>query len=72
MVRLAPPAPLGVIAADCVYTLAAVKDRLDVGDAWLRQAQAKGLPVRRCGGRGFIVGSELIEFLAQEDRDAKR
>jgi hypothetical protein len=61
--KLAPPATHGVVNRDGIYTLAAVADRLGVGEAWLRTARGKGLPVRRIGRRAFVLGSELHEFL---------
>ena len=54
----------GVIQADCVYTLDEIRRRLRLGNWALRQAQRNGLPVRRVGRRGFVLGRDLIQYIA--------
>lgn len=67
MVRLPPPATVGVIDANSIYTVAALKDRLDVGDAWLREARRRGLRVRYSGRRAFVIGADLADYLRQPE-----
>ncbi|MCX7429194.1 MAG: hypothetical protein NTW96_26655 [Planctomycetia bacterium] len=58
-----PTAP-GVIEAGPVYTLAEVQQRLQLGSHALREARRAGLKVRRIGRRGYVLGRDLIEFIA--------
>ena len=61
--RLALPASQGVVSTEAIYSLEALRDRLSVGEAWLRTARAAGLRVRYHGKRAFVLGSDLEEFL---------
>jgi hypothetical protein len=64
MVAIALPATRGVIDGQAVYTLDAIRDRLDITDAWLRTARRRGLRVRYAGRRAFVIGSDFISYLA--------
>jgi hypothetical protein len=64
MVMLAFPATQGVIDASAVYTLDALRDRLNITDAWLRTARRRGLRVRYAGRRAFVLGADFISYLA--------
>lgn len=55
----------GHIVADALYTLAEIESRLGLGVAAMRQARRKGLVVRRIGKRGFVLGRDLIEYVAK-------
>ena len=61
----------GAIAKEALYSLNEVKLRLGIGDAGLRQARRNGLPVHRFGKRGFVSGSELIDFVTRDRGDEK-
>ena len=67
--RLAPPATLGVVSVTAIYSLEAIKDRLDITDAWLRTARRRGLRVRYAGNRGFVAGSEFLRYLEAEGQE---
>jgi hypothetical protein len=66
-VKLALPAAVGVIDASSIYTLDAMKDRLGVGDAWLREARRRGLRIRYRGRRAFVIGADLADYLRQPE-----
>lgn len=67
--RLAPPASLGVVSTQAIYTLDALKDRLGISDAWLRTARRRGLPVRYAGKRGFVAGSDFAKYLEAQHEE---
>ena len=73
MVALALPASFGVIDANSIYTLPALKDRLGVTDSWLRAARRRGLCVRYAGRRAFVTGNDFVSYIAasQERCDAR-
>jgi len=52
----------GIIAADSLYTLAEIKERLKLGDHALRMARKSGLKVRRIGRRAYVLGRDLISY----------
>ncbi len=52
----------GVIDGTAIYTLGEFQDRLKLGQHAMRQARRAGLPVRRVGRRGYILGSDALEF----------
>jgi hypothetical protein len=54
---------LGEIRADAVYPLEVFRQRTGL-DTWAtRQARRAGLRVRRVGRRGFILGTDFIQYL---------
>ncbi len=73
MVAFAMPAAAGVISVTSIYTLAALKQRLDITDAWLRTARRRGLRVRYAGRRAFVTGADFVNYIAasQERCDAR-
>lgn len=56
----------GRISADELYTLEEIKARLGLGLAALRTARRRGLPVRKIGRRGYVLGRDLIAYLERE------
>ena len=60
-----PDAP-GHITGDALYTLDEIRERLRLGDHAMRQARRAGLKVRRIGRRGYVLGSDVIEFIASK------
>jgi len=58
------PAAPGHITGDALYTLEEIRERLKLGDHAMRQARRAGLRVRRIGRRGYVLGSEIIQFIA--------
>jgi hypothetical protein len=64
--RLALPAETGVVSTTAIYSLDALKDRLEISDTWLRTARRRGLRVRYAGKRGFVLGSDLAAYLEQQ------
>ena len=55
----------GVIRADCCYDLQQVKNRLGLGAAAIRTARRRGLVVRRVGRKSFILGSDILAYIAE-------
>ena len=61
----AADAAIGPIRSDELYPLVDLKRRAGLSVAALRQARRKGLRVQYIGRRGFVLGSDLIEYAAQ-------
>jgi hypothetical protein len=59
----------GVIFCDALYRIDELKARLGWGDLALRAAFRRGLPVHRCGRRAYVLGSELLEFIAAQGQE---
>lgn len=59
---------LGSISADELLTLDAIKARLGLGVAAMRTARRRGLVVKRIGSRGFVLGEDLIAYLAKHGK----
>jgi len=57
------PATTDAISADQLYTLEQFKRVSGLGVHALRVARRSGLTVKRCGGRGYVLGRDFIEFL---------
>ncbi len=57
---------IGSISAHELYSLEAVESRLGLGAWALRQMRRRGLRVLRCGGRGYILGADIIAHLTGE------
>lgn len=53
----------GVIRADECYTLPAFQERVGIQKHVLAGLKKSGLPVRYIGVRGYIAGSDWIDFL---------
>ena len=62
-----PLVPAGdrAVRADEVLSLDALQARLGIGTAALRTMRRKGLKVIRAGGRTFIAGADLIEYMSR-------
>ena len=59
--------PPGVIRADEAYTLDELANRLGLGRAAIREARRRGLPIRTVGRRRFILGSDVLAFIAKQE-----
>jgi hypothetical protein len=55
--------PTGRVSADEVVTLDCLKADMGLGQAALREARRAGLKVRYIGRRGYVLCSDLIEFV---------
>ncbi len=55
---------IGTITADCVFTLKEFSRRSGLGEWALRQARRSGLRVLYVHGRGFVRGSDWLDYLA--------
>lgn len=53
----------GEIRADGIYTLHELQQRMGLGQAALRTARRNGLPIKRIGRRGYVLGRDLIEYV---------
>jgi hypothetical protein len=60
----------GEIAADSIYTLDEVNDRLGLGKSALRTARREGLIVKRIGRRGFVLGRDLIAWFEKSAKQS--
>ena len=59
----------GVIRPEELYTLEELKRRVHLGEAALRAARRAGLVVHYKHSRGFVVGSDWINYiLSQSER----
>ena len=67
--RLALPPETGVVSTTAIYSLDALKDRLEISDTWLRTARRRGLRVRYAGKRGFVAGSEFLRYIEAEGQE---
>lgn len=52
----------GEITGDALYTLDELNSRLGLGKSALRTARRQGLSVKRIGRRGYVRGSDLIDW----------
>ena len=57
-------APSGTITAEATYTLAEFQKRTGLKEWALRQARRSGLRVLYVHGRGFVRGSDWLDYLA--------
>jgi hypothetical protein len=64
----AKAATTGVISRDSAYSLDEFKARTRTSDHALRQARRAGLQIRYAGRRGYILGSDWLEFIAAAPR----
>lgn len=53
----------GFVRRGELYTLQTLKVRLGLKDAALRSARRAGLAVRYFGGRGYVLGDDVIAFV---------
>jgi hypothetical protein len=53
------------IDASGIYPLSTAMRRLKTGRHWWRAARKAGAPIRRQGGRSFVIGSEFVTWLAK-------
>jgi hypothetical protein len=56
---------LDSIESGSVYPVQVLKQRLGLGDWAFRQMRKAGLQVVYCGGRGFVLGDEVLAFFKQ-------
>ncbi|MBB02727.1 hypothetical protein GYB59_06275 [bacterium] len=62
----------GEIIADASYSLQEFKERTGMGRAAMQQARRKGLVVRRAHKRGYVLGRDWINYLAQQPVDSEQ
>lgn len=56
---------IGTIAGDSVFTLKEFSRRSGLGEWGMRQARRSGLRVLYVHGRGFVRGSDWLEYLSK-------
>lgn len=61
--RTTPPLR-GSVRADEVLALSTLRERFGIGDKGVAQMRRAGLPIRRFGRQGYVLGSDLLEFFA--------
>lgn len=60
---------LGVIRSDDVYPLSIFQKLSGLGAHAVRQARKKGLRVRDCGNRSYILGIDFYRFLDSQPQE---
>lgn len=58
------------ITQDGLYRLDDFKKAMGWGDRALRSARRDGLPVRYFGGRGFVLGKDVIDWMTTRSADS--
>ena len=58
----------GIVRADELYTLEALKKRLGIKDSTLRAARRAGLRVHYKHGRGFVHGRDWIAYVCSPNQ----
>lgn len=61
----------GVIERGSLYTLSEVQSRTGWSKHALRAARRAGLPVKYVGGRAFLTGDSILEFVVNHGKDTK-
>lgn len=69
-VSLRTEAP-GIICPDELYHLEEAKQRLRWNLTAMRTARRNGLRIRYCGGRGYLLGSDIQAYIAAHGKDSK-
>ena len=62
-----PTEKVGLVDANCAYTLDELRSRMRLGNHAWRTARHAGLPVRRVGSRGYVLGGDVLEWLRGHD-----
>lgn len=57
------------IRRDCLYVLDEFKAVMKWGDRAMRSARRDGLKVRYVGGRAYVLGEDVIEWIRQQNQD---
>lgn len=65
-----PKAP-GVICATELYDLEEAKDRLRWKLTAMRTARRAGLKIRYAGGRGYLLGADILAYIEQHGKAEK-
>jgi len=65
------PRPTGAVRADELIPLAVLRDRLGLGNKGIRTLREAGLPVRRLGRQGFVLGRDVLDFFGGLPADGK-
>lgn len=66
----APKAP-GVICPDELYHLEEAKERLRWNLTAMRTARRNGLKIRYAGGRGYLLGADILAYIDQNGKSEK-
>jgi hypothetical protein len=61
------PAP-GMIFPEALYRVDELRARMGWATSSYRAACRRGLPVRRSGKRAYVLGADVIAFVANEQR----
>ncbi|MBC7856468.1 MAG: hypothetical protein IAF94_23810 [Pirellulaceae bacterium] len=64
------PTTPGTVEPETLYTLDEIKARLRWSLHSMRQARRRGLKVRYVGGRGFVHGQAVIDFILTEGSES--
>jgi hypothetical protein len=59
------------IEPQCLYPLELAKHYLGWGAASLRHARRNGLRVKYAGGRGYVLGQDIIQYILSSGKDSK-
>jgi len=64
-----PSAPRGSIRADELLPLSVVRERLGIGTKGISAMRRAGLPIRRFGRQGFVLGADVLDFFSRLPTD---
>jgi hypothetical protein len=62
----------GYVAANEMYTLGEIKQRLGLGAHALRTARRRGLRILHIGRSDFVLGKDLIQFAQEMNQESIR
>lgn len=68
--RTTPP-PRGSVRADEVLPLEVLRQRFRIGNKSVASMRRAGLPIRRLGRQGFVLGADVLEFFGRLPADGE-
>lgn len=57
--------PRGSIRADEVLPLEVLRQRFGIGSKSVASMRRAGLPIRRLGRQGFVLGADILDFFGR-------
>jgi len=65
------PQPRGSIHADELLPLEVLRQRFGIGNKGMAQLRRAGLPVRRFGRQGYVLGRDVLDFFGRLPADGE-
>ena len=63
--------PPGLISPSDLYHLEEAKARLRWNLTAMRTARRNGLKIRYCGGRGYLLGADILAYIEANGKETK-